>query len=244
MAKTSGMGDQFYIAGVDVSGDTQSLQQIACPLATFDDTTIDLSGNARLGGLRSGHMQFTTFFNDAAGASFQTLKALPTADVRMSYFRGTTLGNAAASITAKQLNHDATRGADGSFTFTCDAQSTGGIGLEWGQMLTAGKKTDTVATNGTGVDQAASTSFGWAAYLHVFAFTGTSVTVTLQDSADNLSFLGFTGSAFTAASGVTSERIAGATTSTVRRYVRAVTTGTFSSATFAVNFIKFTTAQT
>ncbi len=76
----------------------------------------------------------------------------------------------------------------------------------------------------------------------MFAITGTSVTVTLEDSADNSSFAGFTGSAFTAATVLGWQRIAGAAGATVRRYVRARTSGTFSNAQFAVVFVKNETA--
>jgi hypothetical protein len=116
-----------------------------------------------------------------------------------------------------------------------------GYGIEWGQQLTAGIRTDTAATNGTGIDTTASASFGGQAYLQAFSFTGTDVTVKIQDSADNATFADVTGMAFTQiTAGPTSERIAIANTATIRRYVRAitVTTGGFSSLSFAVNFIK------
>lgn len=83
------------------------------------------------------------------------------------------------------------------------------------------------------------TSFGAQAYLHVTGFTGTSVTVAVQDSADNSTFAAVAGLAFTAVTAApNAQRIAIANTSTVRRYVRAVTTGTFTSATFAVAFMR------
>jgi hypothetical protein len=110
-------------------------------------------------------------------------------------------------------------------------------------MLTPFRKVDTTATNSTAVDYgaaAASVSFGWTAYLHVFAFTGTSVTVTLQDSADNSSFTALTGGAFTAATGRTKQQlISSSATATVRRYVRVATSGTFTNADFAVNFVRY-----
>jgi hypothetical protein len=74
------------------------------------------------------------------------------------------------------------------------------------------------------------------AYLHVFSFAGTSVTVKLQESSDNGggdAFADVTGGAFTAATGRTWQRIATGTQN-VKRYLRVVTTGTFSSAVFAV----------
>jgi hypothetical protein len=126
-------------------------------------------------------------------------------------------------------------------TFGVSAQSNG-FGLEWGQQLTAGMRTDSAATNGTGLDTTASASFGGQAYLQVASFTGTDVTVKIQDSADNVTFADVAGFNFTQITGGAplSERIALANTATLRRYLRAstVTTGGFTSLTFAVNVVK------
>lgn len=248
MTRRSGLGDNFYIDGFDMSGDTQALSAVRGGRAAWDVTGIDKSAYERLLLGKDGQITFTTFFNDAtttgAQGAFQTLKGLTTSDRVCSYFRGTTLGNQAASLVSKQINYDGTRGADGAFTFGADAQSNG-FGLEWGEQLTAGKKTDGAAANGTGIDfGSVSTLFGWSAYLHVFAFTGTSVTVSIEDSADNATYAALSGASFTAATGATAQRITSSSaTATVRRYVRAVTAGTFSNAVFAVNFVRYLTAQ-
>lgn len=80
------------------------------------------------------------------------------------------------------------------------------------------------------------TSFGWQAFLHVSAFTGTDVTIKLQDSADNTTWADVASGAFTQITSSTpqAQRIAVGGTATLRRYVRAttVTTGGFSSVTF------------
>lgn len=79
------------------------------------------------------------------------------------------------------------------------------------------------------------TAFGAQAYLQVTAITGTSVTVAVQDSADGSSWTNVTGLAFTAVTAAPAfQRLATAGNATIRRYVRAVTTGTFNPATFAV----------
>lgn len=78
-------------------------------------------------------------------------------------------------------------------------------------------------------------AWGAQAYLQVTGFTGTSVTVAVQDSADNSSWAAVTGLTFTAVTAAPAwQRLATAGSATLRRYVRAVTTGTFTSATFAV----------
>lgn len=237
MAKQSGLGDNCYVGGFNLSGDIGSIQTIGGSIGTFDVTGIDKSAHERIGGQRDGSIEFTSFFDDAVGASHPVLSALPTTDVVVSYFRGTAIGSPAASMVSKQLNYDGTRSDSGEFTFKVSAQANG-FGLEWGQQLTPGIRADSTATNGTSLDTGASLAFGAQAYLHVFATTGTSVTVKLQDSADNSSFADLSGAAFTAATGATAQRIAIGNTATVRRYLRATTTGTFTAATFSVVIVK------
>ena len=158
----------------------------------------------------------------------------------MSYFRGQTIGNAAASMNAKQVNYDPTRGQDGSLTISVSTVGTL-YGLEWGNMITAGVRTDTTGTTGSAMDSgAATTNFGLQAYMHVFSFTGTSFTAPIQESSDNGAdaYAAVVGGAFAAASAVGTQRIATATNLAVERYLRVVTTGTFTEASFAINIVR------
>lgn len=238
MAKQGGLGDRLYIAGYNFSGDIGALDSVATPKAVQDVTGIDKSAMERITLTRDGRMQFTQFFNDATGQEHPRLSPLLTTDQHCMYQRGTTIGNPSAAMVAKQINYDWDRAADGSLTGSTEMLANA-YGLDWGRQLTAGTQTDTVAGNGTSVDFLAATSFGWVAYLQVFDFTGTSVTITLEDSADNAAWAVFAGSAFSAATANSTQRIASSTqTATVRRYVRLVSSGTFSSAAFAVTFVK------
>lgn len=301
MSKTSGLASHFLVGAYDLSGDTSSLDMIKGGPALLDVTGISQSAHARIGGLRDGDMQFTSFFNPSPLAEHVALSPLPTADVIGSYMNGSALGNPMASINAKQINYDPTRGTDGSLTEKVELQANG-YGLEWGVALTAGPRTDTTATNGTAVDSGAGfttpavpasttpvtntspiaasvvisggtltnvsvngatvgtgdgtyvvpaggtiaitysvaptwtwtlqTTAGAQAYLHVTAFTGTSVDVAIQHSADNSIWANLID--FGSISAVGAQRLT--TTGTVNRYLRAITgTGTFSSITFAVN---------
>jgi len=243
VAKTGGLGDALYIHGYDASGDIQQLGTIGGGPALLNFTAINKSAMERQGGLRSGAIEFTAFHNHVAvtGATHEKLATLPRTDVILTYCRGTTLGDPAASLVGKQVNYDPTRADDGMLTFAVSGQSNG-YGIEWGQQLTAGLRTDSAATNGTGLDTLASAAFGGQAYLQVSAFTGTDVTVKIQDSADNVSFADVAGFNFTQITGGAplAERIALSNTATLRRYLRAstVTTGGFTSLTFSVNVIK------
>lgn len=240
MAKSTGLGDQLYVDGIDLSGDVGSLSGIGGGPAALDVTGIDKSGFERIGGLRDGAIEFSAFFNPAR--AHLKLNDLPTGDVQVMYCRGTTLGNPAAAMVAKQVNYDGTRGDDGAFTFKVTAQANGD-GLEWGRLLTAGKRSDSSGTNGSSVDFGAAGSNGLQAYLQVFAFTGTSVTVKLQSSSDDGAgdaFADVSGGAFLAATGTGGQRIT--VSGSIERYLRVVTTGTFTAATFAVVVVRNDTA--
>lgn len=247
MAKQAGMGDGFYVHAYNLSGDTNSLGSIHAPSGQFDITGIDKSAMERTYLNQDGEIAWVSYWN--AGGSTTAHAALSAPRNRdgdiVQYFRGTTIGNQAAGLRANQIDYAPNRSADGSFVVACQAIASNAAPLEWGEMLTAGVRTDSAATNGASIDYGSvSTAFGLSAYLNVFAVTGTSVTVTLQDSADNSAFANITGATFTAVSGGSSgsERIVTAAGGTIRRYVRAVTTGTFSNAQFAVSFKRYLSA--
>lgn len=235
MAKKSGLGAALYLDGYDISGDVSAINTMRNTSGVLDVTGIDKSGHERIYSHVDGEMAFTTFFNDEAGALHEVLKAKGSgADRIVTFHQGGAIGDMAAGLVAKQVNYDGTRGADGSFTYNVQCLSSG-YGLDFGEALTAGKRTDTTGTNGSGLDGGGATAAGLAAYLQVFEFTGTSVTVKVQMD-DNSGFTSPTDLiTFTAASGVTAERKATSTlTTAVERYLRVVTTGTFSNAVFSV----------
>lgn len=241
MAKQSGLGDRLWVGGYNLSGDIGTIRQVSGGPAAMDVTDITQSGFGRIGGKRTGMIGFTSWFDKAAGAAHPVLSALPRTDTLMSYGRGAAIGSAMASMVALQIGYDGTRAADGQFTLAVDGQSDG-YGLEWGQQLTAGDRTDTTGTNGASLDGSASSANGAQFYTHLSALTGTNVILTIQDSADNSSWSNLSGAAFTSMTAIGWQRIA--VTGTVRRYLRVVSSGTFSSATFVVNAIRNATAVT
>ncbi|MFF6781448.1 hypothetical protein [Streptomyces sp. NPDC012510] len=152
MAISNGLGQAFYYGGYDLSGDTGSAEDIGGGLVgTQDVTTIDLSAFKRIGLLRDGRISWMSFFNDATGRAHARLSALPTADQHLMWATGTSIGDPAACLVGKQINYDPTRGQDGTLTIAVNAQGNA-YGLEWGDLLTAGKRTDTSATNGTAAE--------------------------------------------------------------------------------------------
>lgn len=240
-SKQSGLGDNFYIGGYDLSGDVSALSSISGSMAPIDVTGIKKSANERIGGLRTGDMQFTSFFhtNDTVGQGFayDALSLLPRTDVIGSYFRGTALLNPCASMNARQLNYDPTRDNSGNLMFAVELQSDG-YGLEWGVQLTAGLRDDTAATAGAFVDDnGAASAFGAQMYWQLIAFTGTSVTIDVNHCATS-------GGSYTtlltsgAQTAIGAGRVVTSNATTVDRYLEVTTVGTFTSAVFAVHWTR------
>lgn len=239
--KQSGLGDNFYIGGYDLSGDVSALSSISGSMSPIDTTGIKQSANSRIGGLRIGDMQFTSFYqsNDGVGQAyaFDALSVLPRTDVIASYFRGTTLLNPCASMKARQINYDPTRDNAGNLTFAVECQSDG-FGLEWGVMLTAGLRTDTAATTGAFADDnGAASAFGAQMYWQLIAFTGTSVTIDVNHCATS-------GGSYTTLmtsgtqTAIGAGRVATSNTTAVDRYLEVTTVGTFTNAVFAVHWTR------
>lgn len=238
MAKQSGLGANYYLDQFDLSNDSNAFGNIKKSLSPIEMTGIDKAAVERIAGDLDSEMKWVSFFNPTNAHA--GLSTLPRTDRQTSYFHRATLGAPVASQLGKQVGYDGKRDADGKLMFDIDAPGNA-TWLDWGWALTAGKRTDGTATNGTGVDLnslgfgfTTSASFGAQMYLHVFGFTGTSVTIKVQDSADNISFADLTGGTFTVVSAVGKERIATGPTQTVRRYLRVATSGTFSNVVFAV----------
>lgn len=302
MGKVSGLGSALYLSGNDLSGDMQAIDKISSPIAMLDVTDITESAFERITGLHDGQIQVTTFWNPSR--AHPVLSALPTSDQLVSFASGVAIGSTVVNLQALQLNYDGTRAANGMYTFKVTADGDG-FGMEWGNLLTPGVRTDVAATNGTDFDSAAGfstpavplstvpytnpapipatvvvsggtvsnvsvngvtvgsgdgtytvpqggtitltysaaptwtwtpqTFFGASLYLHVNAFTGTDVTMKLQDSADNITFNDVTGGGFTAVVAAPGyQRIALGTSATLRRYLRIATTtsGGFTSVSF------------
>ena len=216
------------------------MQTISSRSGVLDMTAINASAKERILSHLDGEIGFNAFFNDAAAQEHAVLKARGSGSNRvMTWLRGGTIGKGAYGIVAKQVNYDANRAEDGSLTF--EVQGLGAAyGGEFADQLTDGLRTDTAATNGSSLNNAAATSKGVSAYLQVTAFTGTDVTMKIQSSSDNGvgdAFATITGGAFTqVTSAPAAERIVTSLTQAVEQYLRLITetTGGVTSVTFSV----------
>jgi hypothetical protein len=190
-------------------------------------------------GKAAGTLGFGGLFDAAAGqtaAAFWAALRAVTPSVVSVAIAGFAIGNMVELISPYEtdmgINSDHTTGpVDVQANFVPDGLMDLGVSLH-------DHVAETAIVNLTGVDQVAvSTTSGWVGHINVSAFAGTSVTIKLQDSADNTTYADLTGGTFTAITGPTKERLVGASNATVRRYVRgAISAGTFTSVTFTLAF--------
>lgn len=242
MGKQSGLGDGFLLDGYALAPDISTVKLSGGP-DTWSVTGLDKSAIERIGLERDGKIEAVAYFDpdpDGLIGAHTALSSLPLTDRIFTYQRGTGLGVPAASMVAKQIGYDGERGDDGSLTLTVEGDANG-YGLTWGLQATPGVRHDSAATNGASIDAGASSAFGLAAFLHVTGITGTSVTAKLQESSDDGvadAWADVVGGGFTAATGIGAQRIQTSLTQTVERYLRVVSTGTFTSADFCVIVVR------
>jgi hypothetical protein len=243
MPKQGGLGDNFYISGLDLSGDVSAISKIGGGPALLDSTGIKAYANERLGGKRDGSLDFSSWFNPYNPGVPSGMYLLPGADVIGSYFRGTTVGGEGAACVAKQINWDGSRGNDGSYSFAASLQANG-YGVEWGEQHTAGIQLDAAPFSSAGLDSGSvGVSFGGQMYVHFFSVSGTSAVVKLQDfttdvPASYTDVAGMTTGAITPAMCPTAVRVNIANNVLIRRWTRLVTTGVFTNLSFAVIFVR------
>jgi len=236
MAKSSGLGHQFYVGGYDLSGDTASLTMAASQRPTFDVTGLNQSAIHRLLGPSSGVIEFVSHFNDASLQQHVALSGLVTTDRVAIYSTGETANDTAAGLVCKQINYDWDRPADGSLSLNCQLMASAGSPVEWGNILTTGVQTVSSAASTSSVDQSASSSAGARAYIMNFTLSSGSPTVKIEDSANNSDWADLI--TFSTSSAASAERKT--VTGTVNRYVRCTLTGTFSNLAFAVILVRGT----
>ena len=237
MAKSSGLGMRLYLQGLDISGDVGAIGTIRSSMAAIDVTGIDKSAVERIAGMRDGEITFSVFFNSAVGETHDALAALPTTDVLAMVLTGTTRGDPVFCLTAKQVNYDWSRNADGSMQGTVQLLAAAGVPIEYGSLLVA-KTTHASATDETGIDAGAQSTYGAIGFLQHFSAASGTVEYDLEDSADSTNGVDGVWANLGAFSDVVTpyaaiaQRIA--ISGTVERWTRASTNGTFTNAVLAM----------
>lgn len=246
MTKRTGLAEYLHLGGYDLSGDVGGIEEAATPMSPLPATGIDKEAVERLDGRRDGMLSFKAFMNDATGAAHDRLSTLPTSDQYAVWLIGDALGDPAMAILGKQVNYDGTRDEDGNLTYSVDIPANG-FGAEWGHNLTGdgtnrGIFASAGAEDAPGFDDGAgaATGFGLQMYWQLLSFTGTSVTLTIEDSDDDGTdpYATVTGATSGALNAVGAGRVQTSRTENVKEWLRVAASGTYSAATFVVVVVR------
>ncbi len=235
MSKISGLGAGLIVDGIDISNGTASLDTIASPKGLLPATGIDKSAQERLEGLLSGSMSTQVYF-DPVGVHL-AVKDLPSTDVVVSVALPRGIGNMTAEMLAKQVNYGLNRTEDGGLTGPVGFESTGGVGIAYGVQLSTYLEDFTGAADTPSLDLTGA-STGGTLTVQCTEFTGTNVTIDLEESSDDGA-----GDAFAAVAGSTltftavgGQRVDLPAATTVERYVLAAVAGTFTTCTLLISY--------
>jgi hypothetical protein len=149
MAVLTGQG-LLFAGGYDISGDIAALNGIKGGSAMLDTSTLDAVGMKRISGRFGGEFGVSVLYNPTG--AHVSLDDLPTtAQGLMFAMPGTAAGDYVAMLMAKYVDYAPSIQNDLAAMFTLTAQASEGYPVEWGRMITAGKRTDSSATaSGTG----------------------------------------------------------------------------------------------
>lgn len=241
MAKVSGLNVRLYVAGNDLSGDANSLGGAGYSQENYDVTTLNSTAVKRIAGRSDGTLSVNGFFDNASNRIHATFTSnsgkLPITDQVILVPLGASVGDNMVAMIAKEGDYTVDRG-DGSAIAVSSTFSGNGTAGQFGEMLTAHDDTHGSATDGTAVDNTASSSAGGAGYVQIMSLGSGTVEVKIEDSSDNATYSDLV--TFTSAGTgdvPTAERVE--VSGTVERYIRVSTSGTFTDAKIAVGFARF-----
>lgn len=196
---------------------------------TAETTTFRKTYKTHAVGQVAGTVDLDGFYDNVQSPLFKALVATDTPFVATVGPEGLRLSDHVRMLSVESTN-------------LAESSSVGDVVMtNWSMQSTeeifygVGLKDPTTAVTVTGVSAshdfgAAATLQTYAAHFHLFALTGTSVTLTIQDSADNSTFATLGTLTTGVLTGVQAVRLTG--TGTVRRYVRVAHTLVGSSALF------------
>ncbi len=220
-----GSKTELWLDAVDVSTYFNSLG-FAIDIDIAESSTFKAAAKTFEEGLAGAKVTAKGYYDKVNDAQLATI--LRNGGSVLTYGPGgmAAIGDLARLISIHETNLTESSPVGGLVLMSFTALGEGITGFGWALHPLA---IDSGTTTGATRDDAAASSTGWTAHLHVIAVSSGSWVVKLQDaSAANFSDgADVTDATFTAATGPTQQRLRGAAlTTTVRRYVRYVATVT------------------
>lgn len=196
---------------------------------TAEVTCFGAGAKAYIAGGKDATVSLSGFFDGSAAAVDEVLAAAigGTRVITLAEAGVGAIGNRALVGQAIHTSYQVTAPVADAVTISAEAQVTGGMASG---VVLAELAARTATGNTTAVDNGASSANGLVANLHCTAFTGTDITIKVQHSADNSSWVDLITFTQLTAAGAENKAVTG----TVNRYLRVNLSGTFTTATLAV----------
>lgn len=214
---THGKDAKVFANGYDLSGYLSSVS-VSGEADTAETSTLGSTAKTYIAGLKDATLSAEGFFSaEVGGSDVRLASQLGTEVVFTVVLSADAVGAMGYGMKAIETTYEAGAEIGGAVAVSMEGQST--VGQEPIRVLHA-LGAETATGTGTSVDNGASSTNGYAAYLHVTSASGStpSLTVKVQHSADNSSWADLaTFTAVTAANAY--ERVTGS--GTVNRYIRA-----------------------
>lgn len=228
MAFIHGKSAAVLVNAYDLSAFLNSIDAVSAA-DTAEVSTFGNSSKSYVAGMRDATVSLGGFYDGGAGSIDSVLSAAiaSTSLVTVCPQGVAVIGNRAQLMQSIETSYGISAAVGDAVSISMEGQVTGGT--SYGVVL-ADLIARTATGNTTAQDNAASSAGGYVAHLHCTAFTGTDITIKIQHSADNSTWVDLV--TFTQLTATGSERKTA--TGTVNRYLRVNIAGTFTSATFAV----------
>lgn len=241
MPNVAGRKAQVLFGGYDVSGYLSSAE-LSVDVDTAETTTFSQTSNAKThmptlyGATLSTSGRWDPAWETAIAAVIGTDLSVVT------YCPGgaSSVGDRARIMAVTSTAYGSSDAVADVVAFSWDLMAETPVSFGW---LLHPLGTDTNTTTGSSRDDAAATSTGWTASLHVTAVSSGTWTLTIEDSANNSAWSTVSGASFSSATGATAQRLVSADGATLRRYVRYVATvvgGSTPTITFALAYARST----
>lgn len=193
-------------------------------IETADTSTFGTNAKTYLTGQNDATISFSGLYDGATNAIAEIFESIidndSTPPITIAADGGLTVGNKAVLAQAKQTSYEVSAPVSDVVSLSGEFQVTGGMR---GGVLLAAATSHSATTNGSSVDNTASTALGARANLHVTANTRTDTTVIkVQHSADNSTWADLI--TFTTVGATTLTSQTATATGTINRYLRATTT--------------------
>jgi hypothetical protein len=212
-----------------------------------ETTTFGSANKTYAIGMKDGTVSFEGLWSgvldtEGADAVLHTAIASTTKKVITVATEGATLGRRAKLINTDETSYEIKSAIADMVTISAEAQASGTQGgLDGGVLLAASQVLTSTATNAS-VDNAVISTNGGVAHLHVTTNTRNgAITVKVQHSANNSTWVDLTTFTATTSATTTAERVEIAAGTTINRYVRANVSafaGSSGSATITVGFAR------